>query len=162
MNDLAHFNSPIGCIEVEGSENGISAVRILPEQVAESEQIPDSLKECVSQLKEYFDGKRTQFRLTLDISNAPPFYREVWKIVRIIPFGKTRSYSDIAQILDQPGAVRAVGQANGKNPIPIIIPCHRVVGKNGNLTGYVYGIPIKEKLLRLENPKKFALQGLLF
>jgi methylated-DNA-[protein]-cysteine S-methyltransferase len=120
------------------------------------------LRACLLQLNEYFDGKRSTFRLKLDLEDAPSFYRDVWNVVRMIPYGKTRSYSDIAQILDAPKAVRAVGQANGKNPIPIIIPCHRVLGKNGNLTGYAYGLTIKRRLLQLENPVKYAEQGVLF
>ena len=87
---------------------------------------------------------------------------QVWNQVADIPYGKTISYLDIARAIDNPKSVRAVGMANGKNPIPIIIPCHRVIGSNGNLTGYALGLNIKSKLLALENPKAFAPQGTLF
>ena len=162
MIDIAYYHSPIGCLQIQGSDNGISSIRILDHLKEETEDIPVSLEPCLIQLKEYFAGTRKTFRLKLDFGSAPEFYQDVWKKVNIIPYGKTRSYTDIAMILDQPKASRAVGRANGKNPLPIIIPCHRVVGKNGSLTGYAYGLKIKQMLLRLENPKKFQPQGVLF
>lgn len=101
------------------------------------------------QLEEYFAGKRREF----DIPLAPrgtSFQQQVWQALTKIPFGTTVSYSDIAHAIGNPNAVRAVGLANGRNPIPVVIPCHRVIGKNGTLTGYGGGLPIKRKLLVLE------------
>ena len=162
MSDIAYYDSPIGCLQIEGSETGINSIKILDHQEEETLEVPAALQACVTQLREYFAGTRKAFRLKLDFGSAPEFYREVWKKVKIIPYGRTRSYTDIALILDQPKATRAVGRANGKNPLPIVIPCHRVVGKNGRLTGYAYGLKIKQALLRLENPKKYKPQGVLF
>jgi methylated-DNA-[protein]-cysteine S-methyltransferase len=162
MFESAYIQSPIGILEISGSNKGIKMIRVCTELHPITEDIPMVLRPCVQQLTEYFEGQRNSFHLKLDLEDAPPFYRDVWNVVSMIPYGKTRSYSDIAQILDSPKAVRAIGQANGKNPIPIVIPCHRVVGKNGDLTGYAYGIPIKRQLLHLENPVRYAEQGVLF
>lgn len=162
IRDLAYINSPVGCLMIEGSSSGIKSLKIIQDETHLSETIPESLQSCVDQLRAYFDGELNHFEVKLDISDAPHFYQDVWRRVRAIPYGKTRSYTDIANSLGKPKSVRAVGQANGKNPLPIIIPCHRVVGKDGSLTGYVYGINIKEHLLRLENPSKYALQTELF
>lgn len=119
-------------------------------------QPPNDAKENVApfakairQLEEYFAGKRKDFDLPLSPAGTA-FQQSVWKALMTIPFGKTASYSDIAQGISNPNAVRAVGLANGRNPIPIVIPCHRVIGKDGSLTGYGGGLPIKEKLLALE------------
>lgn len=103
----------------------------------------------IRQLEEYFAGKRREFDLPL-APQGTPFQRRVWNALTKIPFGKAVSYSDIAERIGNPNAVRAVGLANGRNPIPIVIPCHRVIGKDGSLTGYGGGLPIKEKLLQLE------------
>ncbi len=164
MYEIAYLPTRVGTLEITGSQNGIKSIRITETgaEATPAPEIPMVLRPCVQQLKEYFAGKRKVFRLKLDLTDAPPFYRQVWKVVGMIPHGKTRSYSDIAQILDTPNALRAVGQANGHNPIPIVIPCHRVVGKNGDLTGYAYGLAIKRNLLHFENPAKYARQGDLF
>ncbi len=103
----------------------------------------------IRQLEEYFAGRREDFDLPLS-PQGTPFQRRVWQALTKIPFGKAVSYSDIAHRIGNPNAVRAVGLANGRNPIPIVIPCHRVIGKDGSLTGYGGGLPIKEKLLALE------------
>lgn len=102
------------------------------------------------QVAEYLKARRTDFTLPLDLRGTP-FQVRVWRALTQIPFGTTRSYADIAQSIGQPTAVRAVGAANGANPIPIVIPCHRVIGKNGALTGYRGGMQIKAKLLELED-----------
>ena len=101
------------------------------------------------QLTEYFAGVRREFDMPLDLRGTP-FQTAVWRALLQIPYGETRSYSDIATAIGRATAVRAVGAANGANPIPFVIPCHRVIGKNGTLTGYRGGIDIKAKLLRLE------------
>ena len=108
-----------------------------------------AIKTAESQLFEYFDGKRKEFDFPL-LLQGTTFQKTVWNALRTIPFGKTCSYKDIAQQIGSPKAARAVGMANNRNPIPIIIPCHRVVGANGSLTGYAGGLEIKKNLLNLE------------
>jgi O-6-methylguanine DNA methyltransferase len=106
-------------------------------------------EETVLQLQEYFRGERKQFQMTLDLRGTP-FQQRVWKALREIPYGETRSYGEIAVAVGNPHAVRAVGQANGKNPIPIIVPCHRVIQSDGKLGGFGGGLDLKEILLALE------------
>jgi len=101
------------------------------------------------QLQAYFAGELTQFQLPLDMQGTE-FQKRVWNALQTIPYGETRSYRQIAELLEQPSAVRAVGAANGSNPIPIVVPCHRVIGANGKLVGYGGGLPLKRRLLDLE------------
>jgi methylated-DNA-[protein]-cysteine S-methyltransferase len=101
------------------------------------------------QVLEYLQGKRTVFSFPLDFRGTP-FQVSVWQALTRIPFGETRSYTDIAEVVQRPKAIRAVGAANGANPIPIVVPCHRVIGKNGSLTGFGGGLDVKEELLRFE------------
>lgn len=103
----------------------------------------------IRQLEEYFAGRRRVFDLPL-APQGTPFQQRVWTALQAIPFGESASYSDIAMAIDNPNAVRAVGLANGRNPIPVVIPCHRVIGKDRSLTGYGGGLPIKRQLLALE------------
>ena len=152
--------SPIGHIYIAGSENGISRIQLMVEEpVSNPDLTPDFLKECVNQLNEYFAGTRKEFDLKLDFGDAPEFHKEVWKMVKIIPYGRTRSYAEIAEIIDHQNAFRAVGHANGMNPLPIVIPCHRVIGKDGSLTGYYYGLELKRWLLSHESPGQYMKQG---
>ena len=111
------------------------------------------LKEAIRELNEYFDGKRTSFDLQLELQGTE-FQKKVWKALKEIPFGETRSYGEIAKIIGNEKACRAVGMANNKNPIAIIVPCHRVIGANGKLVGYAGGVDLKEKLLNLEKSLK--------
>ncbi|ARU60348.1 cysteine methyltransferase [Tumebacillus avium] len=112
----------------------------------------------VGQLREYLTGDRTAFSLPLDMRGTP-FQTSVWQALTKIPFGETRSYSDLAAAVGSPQAVRAVGTANGANPIPIIVPCHRVIGKNNALTGFRGGLQVKETLLRLEGFHDYTAKG---
>lgn len=163
MKALANYQSPLGNLEIICSETGISEINILSASRADATpDPPEFLSMCIQQLDEYFAGRRRKFTVPLDLSRGTAFYREVWRLVQAIPYGCTRSYSTIAETLGRPQASRAVGQANGRNPIPIIIPCHRVIGKNGGLTGYAYGLDVKETLLSLENPRKYATQTALW
>ncbi|QOH69905.1 methylated-DNA--[protein]-cysteine S-methyltransferase [Pseudomonas juntendi] len=114
------------------------------------------LLETARQLGEYFSGKRRQFELPLDFAGTG-FQRQVWAALLAIPFGETRSYAEIARQVGNPGAVRAVGAANGRNPISIIAPCHRVIGSSGNLTGFAGGLAAKRYLLALEGRQSLAL-----
>lgn len=102
------------------------------------------------QLQEYVDGQRDQFDLDLDLAHGTPFQQSVWHSLLAVPYGQTTTYGDIANSLDNPKAIRAVGGAIGRNPISIIVPCHRIIGKSGKLTGYSGGLDIKEKLLKIE------------
>ena len=116
------------------------------------------LDDAVTQLQEYFQGERKQFDLPLDIYGSP-FQKLVWEQLRQIPYGEVRTYKDIALAISAGKAVRAVGGANNKNPLSIIIPCHRVIGSNGALVGYGGGLSIKEFLLQLESPDHGNIQG---
>lgn len=106
-------------------------------------------QKALEQLREYFDGSRTEFSLAIDLRGTD-FQKSVWEAVRKVPYGQTRSYGDIAHAIGNPKASRAVGAANGANPFPIIIPCHRIIGSDGSMTGFGGGIPLKQKLLDLE------------
>ncbi len=156
----ATIPSPLGKITLEGSEKGISRISFRKEDIGgELLPIPDCLKECAAQLGEYFQGTRKEFDLRLDFCDAPAFHQEVWKMVKLIPYGRTRTYADVAEVLEHKNAFRAVGRANGMNPLPIVVPCHRVVGKDGNLTGYAYGLEMKRWLLCHESPGQYMKQG---
>ena len=160
---IAYWTSPIGNMKIIASKIGITNIEFcekISSKTTESEN--PLLKMCIAQLSEYFSGERKSFDIRLDFTGTADFYQDVWKAVKLIPHGKTRSYSDIAKLIGHPKAQRAVGLANGKNPIPVIVPCHRVIGKNGNLTGYAYGIELKQKLLEMENPAKYAQPASLF
>ena len=111
------------------------------------------LKEGERQLLDYFRGERHTFDLPL-APEGTPFQHSVWKALAEIPWGQTRSYGDIARRVGRPGGAQAVGQANRKNPIPILIPCHRVIAADGTLGGYAYGLPLKQKLLELEGVRR--------
>ncbi|MEO5906550.1 MAG: methylated-DNA--[protein]-cysteine S-methyltransferase [Saprospiraceae bacterium] len=153
--------SPLGKILIEGSDKGISRVSFWKEdtQGEPSQSIPECLKECTIQLAEYFNGSRKEFDLKLDLGDAPQFHKDVWKMVKLIPYGRTRTYGEIAEIIDHQNAFRAVGHANGLNPLPIVVPCHRVIGKDGSLTGYAYGLEMKRWLLSHESPGYYMKQG---
>jgi methylated-DNA-[protein]-cysteine S-methyltransferase len=124
-------------------------------EVYRDDQCP-VLRETARQLGEYFAGKRQRFELALDFAGTE-FQRQVWAALLAIPFGETRSYSDIARQIGNPDAVRAVGAANGRNPISIIAPCHRVIGASGSLTGFAGGLAAKQYLLALEGRQSLAL-----
>jgi methylated-DNA-[protein]-cysteine S-methyltransferase len=148
--------SPLGGLTLVASTDGLAAIlwehdkpqRVRLHIVGEDRQHP-TLLETERQLEEYFAGRRTTFDLTLDFAGTD-FQRKVWRALLTIPFGETRSYGQIAKQIGHPSAVRAVGAANGRNPISIIAPCHRVIGSTGELTGFAGGLEAKAHLLRLE------------
>jgi methylated-DNA-[protein]-cysteine S-methyltransferase len=148
--ETCFINSPLGITKIEGDENGITIISVLSEGVA-SEEIPENLKEAVNQLRDYFDGKRTDFILKLN-PKGTDFQQKVWQELGNIPFGKTISYLDLAKKLGDPKVIRAAASANGKNPLWIVVPCHRVIGTDGSLTGYAGGLWRKKWLLEHENP----------
>ena len=153
-----YYQSPIGVLYIEGDEKGINELLYADKNKFPDTKIPAILKPFVKQLDEYFLYKRTEFELKI-IPNGTEFQMKVWKKLQEIPYGKTVSYMDIAMKVGGKDLIRAVGSAIGKNKINIIIPCHRVIGSNGNLTGYTGGLQKKEWLLNFETKVK---QGNLF
>ena len=157
-----HLPTRFGTFAIKGSELGIRQVNLVDKAGQDSPDIPQLLYDCAQQLQEYFQRKRKEFDLQLDWSDQPDFHRAVWTQLLKIPYGRTTSYSAIANDLGNPKSVRAVGQANRNNPIAIIVPCHRVVARSGELHGYFYGLDMKRQLLELENPMSYGEQGSLF
>ncbi|WP_221887253.1 methylated-DNA--[protein]-cysteine S-methyltransferase [Pseudoalteromonas luteoviolacea] len=159
-----YFQSPLGLIEVKASEVGIRQLIFCGEQVSQTRSCP-LLKECNNQLNAYFSSNLTQFDLDLDWQGTP-FQQQVWRALTNIPFGKSMTYLELAEQLNNPKAVRAVGGANGRNPITLIVPCHRVIGANGKMTGYAGGVFRKQWLLAHEGivnskPSTQELEGLI-
>lgn len=144
-----YYSSPIGMVEIAGTEDAVTSIVFSEGNDSEGE-IPPVLKEAYIQLDEYFRGKRRTFDLKLSLEGTE-FQKKVWIEVMKIPYGQTASYRDIACRLGNFRAVRAVGNANGKNPISIVIPCHRVIGSRGELTGYAGGLERKAWLLKHES-----------
>ncbi|WML36379.1 methylated-DNA--[protein]-cysteine S-methyltransferase [Clostridium sp. OS1-26] len=147
-----YYKSPIGTIELKGNIDGVISLYFIEEDVKSSETA-DCLVECVNQLDEYFKGVRKNFSLKLNISGTE-FREKVWNKLQDIPYGETCSYLDIAKAIGNEKAVRAVGGANHNNKISIIIPCHRVIGNSGSLTGYGGGLWRKDWLLNHEKSFK--------
>lgn len=147
------INSPLGSTKISGDINGISEVKVLNSEEKITENIPIELKDCVLQLKEYFAGNRKQFNLKLN-AKGTDFQQRVWKQLAEIPYGKTTSYLELSKQLGDVKAIRTVANANGKNPLWIITPCHRVIGSDGSLTGYAGGLHRKKWLLEHESPYK--------
>jgi len=153
MNYYFEFVNPVSTLRITENGQAITSVYFtinhpLPPPDAEANETP-LIKETCRQLSEYFAGKRTVFDVPLE-TNGTDFQRRVWRALCTIPYSETRSYGQIASIINCPEGARAVGMANNRNPISIIIPCHRVIGANGSLTGYAAGVAIKEKLLQIE------------
>ncbi len=150
----AYIETPLGIAVIAGDENGIASVSVTKESKNKpSKEIPFYLEDASTQLKEYFEGKRTNFDLKLNPSGTE-FQKKVWNQLLNIPFGKTATYLDMAKRLGDPKCIRAAASANGKNPLWIIVPCHRVIGSDGSLTGYAGGLWRKKWLLNHENPVK--------
>lgn len=150
----AYYHSEIGLIEIKGTEGGIISLDFVETDKDSTVGIPDFLNECIGQLDEYFKGKRRQFTVELDIRGTE-FQNKVWRQLLNIPYGATKTYREIAAAAGNPKAVRAVGNANHCNKIALLIPCHRVIGSNGNLTGYAGGLWRKEWLLKHEQNKSW-------
>lgn len=149
--------SPIGALLIVAADDRVAAIHFDGQGIERFKRgvpVRDDtwpvLVEAKRQLGEYFAGTRRDFDLPLDFGGTD-FQRSVWETLLTIPYGETWSYADVANRLGKPTATRAVGAANGQNPIPIVGPCHRVIGKNGSLTGFGGGLPVKEKLLALES-----------
>ncbi|CAA0118784.1 Methylated-DNA--protein-cysteine methyltransferase [Mycolicibacterium vanbaalenii] len=150
------MDSPVGTLTLAGVDGRLRHLRMVDQTYEPNrvgwERDDSAFAEAVLQLEEYFNGARTEFELELDLVGTA-FQRRVWAALMTIPYGETRSYGQIAKQLDAPGAFRAVGLANGHNPIGIVVPCHRVIGANGSLTGYGGGLERKKALLDMEKQK---------
>ena len=149
---IIFIQTPLGIAKIVGDADGIAVISILSEGEI-SKKIPKELKECVSQLREYFDGQRNDFTFKLN-PQGTDFQQKVWQELLNIPFGKTMSYLDLSKKLGDVKAIRAVASANGRNPLWIVVPCHRVIGTDGSLTGYAGGLWRKKWLLEHESPSK--------
>ncbi len=146
-------NTPLGVAKIIGDEYGIASVVVLNSNEMVSNVIPDQLQDCVYQLLEYFQGDRKTFSLKLN-PEGTEFQKRVWDELLTIPYGKTTSYLNLSKQLGDVKAIRAIANANGKNPLWIIVPCHRVIGSDGSLTGYAGGLHRKQWLLEHESPYK--------
>ncbi len=146
----AYAPSPIGELLLVAGDEGLLRVEFPPNHPpADAPRDDARLAPVLRQLEEYFAGNRKQFEVPL-APRGTPFQLEVWRALQRIPYGETRSYAEVARSIGRPNATRAVGAANGANPIPIIIPCHRVIGSSGALTGFGGGLGVKRRLLDLE------------
>ena len=147
---ICYIRTPLGIAKITGDDNGISEISASNEGEC-STKTPTILKEAVSQLQDYFEGKRTKFDLKIN-PKGTEFQQKVWQELMNIPFGKTINYLDLAKKLGDPKVIRAAASANEKNPLWIVVPCHRVIGTDGSLTGYAGGLWRKKWLLEHENP----------
>lgn len=146
-------NSPLGFTKITGDSDGITSIVVLNTEEKITDIIPEPLEDCVYQLHEYFNGNRHDFDLKLN-PQGTDFQKTVWEALLNIPFGKTTSYLELSKHLGDVKAIRAVANANAKNPLWIVIPCHRVIGSDGSLTGYAGGLHRKQWLLEHESPYK--------
>lgn len=154
----AVIETPLGWAKIEGDLEGLRSISILDDKPVEINEMPELLEDAAYQLKEYFKGQRKDFQLELN-PQGTDFQRRVWQELKTIPFGKQISYLELSKKLGDVKAIRAVAAANGKNPLWIVIPCHRVIGSKGDLVGYAGGLHRKKWLLNHESPAK---QGSLF
>jgi len=139
-------------LQLTATKSALVSIKFIDDNFNIKENSNDIIDDTIFQLNKYFDGKLKQFTIPLNFTGTD-FQIKVWNKLINIPYGQTKSYSEIAQLINNKKAVQAVGNANNKNPIPIIIPCHRVIGKNGKLVGYAGGLEIKQTLLAIENNK---------
>ena len=148
--ETAIIKTPLGHAELKGDENGLTSITVYDSELSTT-LIPEQLEDAVHQLQEYFSGVRNTFDLKLN-PDGTTFQKKVWNELLNIPFGKTISYLELSKKLGDVKAIRAVAAANGKNPLWIVVPCHRVIGSNGDLTGYAGGLHRKQWLLNHESP----------
>lgn len=147
------IKTPLGVAKLEGDAKGLSSITVLDTDEETAEVIPEILEDAVYQLQEYFEGRRKSFSLTLN-PEGTDFQKRVWAALQEIPYGKTVSYLGLSKTLGDVKAIRAVAAANGKNPLWIVVPCHRVIGSDGSLVGYAGGLHRKKWLLNHESPAK--------
>ncbi|PWK20646.1 methylated-DNA--[protein]-cysteine S-methyltransferase [Xanthomarina spongicola] len=151
--EICIIKSLLGFTKITGDNDGVLSIIVLNSEEKVTDIIPDCLQDCVYQLQEYFEGTRKSFDLQLN-PDGTDFQRKVWDALLNIPYGKTVSYLDLSKQLGDVKAIRAVANANGKNPLWIVVPCHRVIGSDGSLTGYAGGLHRKKWLLDHESPYK--------
>jgi len=151
MTVKTNLKTPIGIAEITGDKDGVSQIKFIDENSPLNENIPRELTKVVEQLKAYFQGNLTEFDFPIN-PQGTDFQKRVWENLLKIPFGQTKSYLELSRMVGDVKAIRAVASANGKNPLWIIIPCHRVIGSDGSLTGYAGGVWRKKWLLEYENP----------
>jgi methylated-DNA-[protein]-cysteine S-methyltransferase len=156
-----YYPSPVGVLEIQGHESAITSVLFSDENVRLTDEIPECLRACVQQLEEYFHGERREFTLSMAQAGTD-FQQKVWQALITVPFGKTVSYLHIARQLNNAESVRAVGMANGRNQLAILVPCHRIIGHDGKLTGYAGGLWRKHWLLEHERKHSGQAQLTLF
>lgn len=161
MTDLFSIDSPVGPLHIHSNEGKVTVIHFSKEHLERRTAETDIEKMCAQQLAEYFEGKRTEFTFPME-QPGTEFQQRVWNELVKIPFGKTISYHELAVRLGDPKCIRAAGTANGRNNIAIAVPCHRVIGSDGSLTGYAGGVDKKEWLLRLENSLPGMNQTSLF
>lgn len=149
--DTAYIDTPLGIAEIKGDADGICVISILADGRETSITIPDNLKEAVAQLDAYFKTGLRDFTFPINPSGTG-FQKKIWQLLTEIPYGKTISYLELARKFGDEKAIRAVASANGKNPLWIVVPCHRVIGTDGSLTGYAGGLWRKKWLLEHETP----------
>ncbi|MGG0175047.1 methylated-DNA--[protein]-cysteine S-methyltransferase [Gottfriedia acidiceleris] len=152
--DTAYIDTPLGTLRIVGNEKGVAYIDFVKEENDEIQKIvPPSLKDAGNELIEYFNGSRKEFSIQ-SIAKGTPFQESVWRELVKIKYGETASYAEIANRIGNPKAVRAVANANARNPLSIIVPCHRIIGSNGKLTGYAGGLWRKEWLLNREQGRE--------
>ena len=150
------ISTPLGLTKIVGDSDGVSQVTVLNSDLSKdrvTDIIPEQLEDCVIQLQEYFKGLRTSFDLKLN-PQGTEFQKTIWALLSDVPYGKTVSYLELSKRFGNTKAIRAVANANGKNPLWIIVPCHRIIGSDGSLTGYAGGLHRKKWLLEHESPYK--------
>mgnify|MGYP000079569165 CR=1 FL=1 len=163
MLERTHYDSPIGRLVIEGAEGVIRSIVVDNDYLPTVQKsLAPFLKQCVQELTEYFENGRQHFTVLLNLEQGTVFQQKVWRELLAIPYGMTTTYLKIAEKVSTKKAVRAVGRCVGSNPFGIINPCHRVIGTNGTLTGYAYGLENKRKLLELEKSTKYGKQQQLF
>ena len=149
--DTAWISTPLGNAIIKGDEKGICAISIHESNEVQSSKIPPLLEVAIAEITEYFSGTRNEFTFPINPTGTA-FQQKVWKALLEIPYGRTMSYLELSKQLGDVKAIRAVASANGKNPLWIVVPCHRVIGTDGSLTGYAGGLWRKKWLLEHENP----------
>lgn len=150
MENLYFYKTNLGLIGIKDNNKAITEVFFAKDNKGDNIKETDLIKKCFKELNEYLQGQRKEFSVPIEFNKGTEFQQKVWKALIDIPYGETRSYKDVAIAVGSDKACRAVGQANNRNPLSIIVPCHRVIGSNGKLVGYGGGLNIKEKLLKLE------------
>ena len=156
------IDSPIGRVLIKGANDRISFIGIENRPKKHTGQLPGFMANCAEELKAYFYEGLEQFSFEVNLDGGSTFQKKIWTELLNIPYGKTRTYLNIAEKLYDKNYVRAVGNSVGKNPLMIYVPCHRIIGSDGSMTGFAYGIEIKKQLLALEKSKLYGAQKKLF